>query len=83
MRILKCRLLFYKMCCFAGLFDEPVVREGKRQRHAVERLAAVSSPSPRKTSLDAVGSGTSLGDIEFGNVYRTVLNMLVAEMLRF
>ncbi|VDO29593.1 unnamed protein product [Brugia timori] len=38
-----------------GLLDEPVVREGKRQRHAVERLAAVSSPSSRKTSLDAVG----------------------------
>ncbi|KAK6105204.1 DEK C terminal domain family protein [Brugia pahangi] len=50
-----------------GLLDEPVVREGKRQRHAVERLAAVSSPSSRKTSLDAVGSGTSLGDIEFVN----------------
>ncbi|EFO28267.1 hypothetical protein LOAG_00224 [Loa loa] len=50
-----------------GLLDEPVVREGKRQRHAVERLAAVSSPPSRKASLDAVGSGTSLGDIEFVN----------------
>ncbi|EJW87055.1 hypothetical protein WUBG_02032 [Wuchereria bancrofti] len=51
-----------------GLLDEPIVREGKRQRHAVERLAAVSSPSSRKASLDAVGSGTSLGDIEFVNI---------------
>ncbi|KAL3997769.1 DEK C terminal domain family protein [Acanthocheilonema viteae] len=50
-----------------GLLDEPVVREGKRQRHAVERLAAVSSPPSKKASLDAVGSGTSLGDIEFVN----------------
>ncbi|VDO44589.1 unnamed protein product [Onchocerca flexuosa] len=50
-----------------ALLDEPIVREGKRQRHAVERLAAISSPPARKASLDAVGSGTSLGDIEFGN----------------
>ncbi|MCP9264312.1 hypothetical protein DINM_022357 [Dirofilaria immitis] len=51
-----------------GLLDEPVVREGKRQRHAVERLAAFSSTPSKKTSLDAVGSGTSLGDIEFVNI---------------
>ncbi|VDM92058.1 unnamed protein product, partial [Litomosoides sigmodontis] len=51
-----------------GLLDEPVVREGKRQRYTVERLAAISSPPPRKASLDAVGSGTSLGDIEFVNI---------------
>ncbi|VDK72704.1 unnamed protein product [Onchocerca ochengi] len=51
-----------------ALLDEPIVREGKRQRHAVERLAAVSSLPSRKVSLDAVGSGTSLGDIEFVNI---------------
>lgn len=63
------RLLCANIIWLIGLLDEPVVREGKRQRHAVERLAAISSPPSKKASLDAVGSGTSLGDIEFGNFF--------------
>lgn len=50
-----------------SLLDEPVLVEGKRQRHAVERLAA-SSPPSRKSNVDAFGSGVLLGDIEFVNV---------------
>ncbi|VDN05197.1 unnamed protein product [Thelazia callipaeda] len=50
-----------------GLLDGPVIMDGKRQRHAVDRLHINPSHSldSKKSSVRIVGSGTCLGDIEF------------------
>lgn len=56
------------MLFLVGLFNEPVVREGKRERKKVERLTAaelVDPVKPKKTVQIVKGSGTALGDIPY------------------
>jgi len=50
-----------------ALLDSPLLVEGKRQRHSVERLASMVVPAKAKVDV-ASGSGTKLGEIEYSMV---------------
>uniref|UniRef100_A0A914VU88 DEK-C domain-containing protein n=1 Tax=Plectus sambesii TaxID=2011161 RepID=A0A914VU88_9BILA len=51
----------------AALFDSPLVVQGKRQRHGVDRLTATATPYQAKSAKADIpsGSGTKLADIEY------------------
>lgn len=51
-----------------GLLDKPLVVEGKRERHSVNRLVSTPNPPVKKSSLEVSGTGVALGDIEYVNV---------------
>uniref|UniRef100_A0A158R4N9 DEK_C domain-containing protein n=1 Tax=Syphacia muris TaxID=451379 RepID=A0A158R4N9_9BILA len=62
-----------------GLLDKPLVIEGKRERHSVNRLISEPVTVPKKPALEVSGTGLCLGDIEFVNF---AINKVHSERLK-
>ena len=65
--LLKC-YSFKSIILLLGLFEEPVIREGKRERKKVERLSVDNiAPKPKASKQVQLmkGNGTPLGEIPY------------------
>lgn len=59
-----------------ALLDSPLLVEGKRQRHSVERLTSTVSPVKAKVEISS-GTGTKLGEIEYSMLFLLVIVSLL------